>query len=283
MGTGGPFAVDPYLHQPQGDWKVQRQRDDSEMLCRVLGMDPTSVFGASGTYLGREADLFRFLFAMRFLDRVTRVELKEEAATLRVLSVIFAIEGVAPPDLGNRERLVRFVVKYLDRTDKQTLLHGYLFTPKYPLGGKRGKERHLMFEDAMADTEFRKQELQPQEPEYCSTGQHPGCFCSRWLSSQNDTVLDGFAAQFGQKLYEMRCAVVHDATPVIFGEARDPKPQDAAVWSFTLWDAYTVGGGQYVTYETGLLVPDTIRILMTGIRRCFEDGSRFQLVATASG
>jgi hypothetical protein len=270
-----PLAVDPYAHQPDGDWKLTRQRDDVEMLCRVLSMEPDSVRAASAQYKGREADLFRFLFAMRFLDHVNRIELKEEASILRVLSVIFAIEGIAAANLGNRERLKGFLAKYLDQKEKLTLLHGYLFTPKYPLGGNRGKERHLMFGKAMADAQFRGEELQDKEPEYCSPGQYPGCFCTRWLSCQENAVLDDFTAQFGEKLYEMRSAVTHEAKPVLFGEARDREPENAASWSSTLWDAYSVRDGHFVTYETGLPVPDTVRILMGGVRRCFEDGSRF--------
>ncbi len=274
MGTGR-FAADPYLHQPEGDWKVRRQQDDCQMLCRVMSMDPDSVLRASGSYQGRESELFRFLFAMRFLDRAFNVELTDRASVFKVLSVIFAVEGIAPAGLGNRDRVVRFVVKYLDRAEKQTLLHGYLFTPEYPLGGRPGRERHLMFDAASHDTQFRNQRLQQAIPELCSTGQYPSCFCTSWIGTQPETVVDDFAAKFADRLYQMRCAVVHDATPVVFGGVDDRRPDDAAFWSFSLWDAYSVRGGQFVTYESGLLVADTVRILMGGLRRCYEDGARF--------
>lgn len=270
-----PLAADPYAHQPDGEWKVKRQQDDKEMLCRVLTMEPTSVREASGQYEGREEELFRFLFAMRFLDRVNRVELKEEASILRVLSVVFAIEGIAPDNLNNCQRLTTFLARYLDQHEKQKLLDGYLFTPSYPLGGQPGNERHLMFDQAEADTKLRRQELREAGSESCRPRQGGSCFCSQWLRAQDSTVLDSLIIQFGERLYNMRCAVVHDATPVIFGEVGDPKPPDTASWSFTLLDAYSIRGGQYVNYRTGLLVPDTIVILMNGIRRCFQDGSRF--------
>ena len=269
------LAVDPYAHQPEGEWKLQRLQDDNEMLCRVLKMESEAVFDASAKYEGREEALFRFLFAMRFLDRVTSVELKDEASTLKVLSAIFAIEGIAPSDLGNRERFVQFLMRYMDQNGKRTLLQSYLFTPAYPLGGETGRERHLMFDAASKDEAFRKETFWDALPEYCGTDQYSSCFCSRWLVGQPERVLDDFTRLFGERLYAMRCAVVHDATPVVFGGIRDQKPDDAGFWSFSVWDAYSVQGGQFVTYETRLLVGDTVGILMEGIRRCFEDGSRF--------
>ena len=269
------LAVDPYAHQAEEKWKLQRMQDDNEMLCRVLKMESGAVFDASARYKGREEALFRFLFAMRFLDRVINVELKDEASILKVLSIVFAIEGIAPSDLGNRERFVTFLVKYIDQIGKLTLLHGYLFTPEYPLGGEPRRERHLMFGAAVKDQAFREQRGDDRDPEYCSTGQSPTCFCTGWLRRQSEAVLNDFTKQFGEKLYAMRCAVAHDATPVVFGGIRDRKPDDPAIRSFTVVDAYSVRDGKYVTYETGLLLDDTIRVLMAGIRRCFEEGSRF--------
>jgi hypothetical protein len=269
------LAVDPYAHQPDSDWKAQRIQSDSDVLCRIFGMEPAAAYAGSTAFQGRERDFFRFLFAIRFLDHTHRNELKEDAAIFKVLATVFAIEGIAPADLGNQERIIRFLVRYLDRDEKCTLLHGFIFTDEYPLGGDRAHQRHLMFQQAIADKDFRKLNWYEKEPDYCSTGHLPLCFCRQWLGTQPDGVVNDYIGKFGQRLYKMRCAVVHDATPVLFGEARAEKPPDVAVWSFTLVDAFTVRGGGYVTYETGLPIPETVRILMNGLRRCFEDGAKF--------
>jgi hypothetical protein len=270
-----PLAADPYPHQSDGEWKALRTQSDRDVLCRVLGMEPDAVYAGSTAFVGRERELFRFLFAMRFLDHANRNELKDTAAIFKVLACVFAIEGVALPGLGNQERITRFLVRYLNTEEKMTLLHGYLFTAEYALGAGAAHQRHLMFSRAVADVDFRTRNFYEEEPEYCTTGPHPLCFCSSWLHERGEPIVNDLARAFGEKLYQMRCAVVHDATPVVFGEAQDGMPPDVAVWSFTLVDAFTVRGGGYVTYETGLLVPDVVRILVTGLRRCFQDGARF--------
>ena len=240
-----------------------------------MGMQPEAVYAGSTTFQGREREFFRFLFAIRFLDHTNRNELKDSAAIFKVFASVFAIEGIAPAGLGNQERITRFLVRYLNRDEKMILLHGYLFTAEYSLGGGPAHQRHLMFSRAVADNDFRRRNFYEEEPRYCTMGLHSLCFCSLWLREQAGPIVDDLARVFGERLYQMRCAVVHDATPVVFGEAQDGRPPDAAVWSFTLVDAFTFRGGGYVTYETGLLVPDIVRILTNGLRRCFEDGARF--------
>ena len=78
-----PFAVDPYGHQRDAIHKLARCRSDQKILCRFLRMDPKSVFEASKNYVGREADLLRFIFAVRFLTHPLQNELKKDATTLK--------------------------------------------------------------------------------------------------------------------------------------------------------------------------------------------------------
>ena len=149
-------------------------------------------FSGSAAFQGRERELFRFLFAIRFLDHTNRNELKDTASIFKVLATLFAIEGIAPADLGNQERIMRFLVRYLARDERLTLLHGFLFTVEYPLGGNRAHQRHLMFPQAVADKDFRKEHWYENDPKYCSTGQHPLCFCAQWLATQPDGVAGWF-------------------------------------------------------------------------------------------
>ena len=187
-----PLAADPYAHQPDSDWKNQRIQNDRDVLCRILGIEPAAAYAGSAAFQGRERELFRFLFAMRFLDHTNRNELRDTASIFKVLATLFAIEGIAPTDLGNQERIMRFLVRYLARDELLTLLHGFLFTVEYPLGGNRAHQRHLMFPQAVADKDFRKEHWYENDPKYCSTGQHPLCFCAQWLATQPDGVAGWF-------------------------------------------------------------------------------------------
>ncbi|GAC1702744.1 MAG: hypothetical protein NVS9B4_08800 [Candidatus Acidiferrum sp.] len=269
------LLADPYAHQPNSSWKLERTKEDNQILCSVLDMRPEQILAASKSFAGQEKRLFRFIFAARFLDYVDRGELRENASIFKVLSRIFAIEGIASGDMQNKKRLERFLVKYLVTEEKLRLLNGYLFTSVHLLGKERQHERHIMFQAAVADRDFRSRNYRVEDPEYCTTTPYGACFCSPWLRDQAEPILDKCVAEFSKKLYQMRCAVVHDATPVLFGAASDQKPPDVKSWSFSLVYTFTVGAGGYVTYESGMLIPETISLLTNGLRRCFEDGANF--------
>jgi hypothetical protein len=268
-----PLAADPYAHQPDGEWKTERQHSDRQMLSELFAITEDEVYEGSKQFLGREHQFFKFLFAMRFLSRAIRFELTENATILKVCSLVFAIEGITPGQAS--DRLSKFLVTCVDRAHKMTLLRGFTFTPEYQLGEDRKADRHLMFEAAIADNGFRTSSLHDQVPNFCSTGQFPSCFCLEWLNEQPDGTLNEFVSKLGGKLYQMRCAVVHDGTPVVFGDAGENKPTDVAHWSVSLVDAYSVKLGQFVTYESGILVPKLSAIMVQGLRRCFENGAKF--------
>jgi hypothetical protein len=268
-----PLAADPYAHQPDGAWKTERQQSDRQLLSQLFAMTEDEVYEGSKQFLGRERKLFEFLFAMRFLSRAIRFELTENATILKVCSLVFAVEGITP--VRASKRLSRFLVTYVDRDHKLTLLRSFTFTPEYQLGADRQADRHLMFETAMADDGFRNAHFRDYVPQFCSTGQPPSCFCLEWLNEQPNGTVNRFVSQLGRRLYQMRCAVVHDGTPVVFGEAAENRPPDVAHWSVSLVDAYTIKNKQFVTYESGILVPELSAIIMQGLRMCFEDGAKF--------
>lgn len=274
-GNSKPFAVDPYAHQPESEWKVERLANDQQFICEILGIEPKRAYAASANFEGRGADFFRFIVALRFLGHVLRNELTENATMLRVVSIVFTVEGLAPSNLPNRNRLKRFLSKYLIRDEKLILLAGFLFAEPHPLGQAGTPARHLMYVGALPDTAFRKKNFLDRDPEYCSTGPNPLCFCERWLREQTDDVVDDFTERLGDRLYDMRNAVTHDAMPVFFASA-EKKPQDVALWSMTLVDVFTQDQRRsFVTYESGLQVRDLVEIFLAGFRRCFEDGARF--------
>lgn len=271
-----PFAVDPYAHQPDSEWKTDRLKGDQAVLCDLLRMKEREVYDASGSFGGRETDLFRFVVALRFLNHVLKNELKDDASTLKVVSTIFAVEGIAPPTLQpNRNRLKQFVVKYLAPEEKRALLIGFLFAEEHALGQPGNPARHLMYQEAFNDTAYRKKNYLESDPEYCSSRPHSLCFCGGWLSVQTDGTINSYAERLAVKLYDMRNAVVHDAMPVFFASTEE-KPEEVAMWSITLVDVFTRGQrGAFVTYESGLQVRDILGIFLNGMRRCFEDGARF--------
>jgi hypothetical protein len=237
------------------------------VLCQFLGMDPRTVFEASKKYANREADLFRFIFSIRFLVHALENELKERATTLKVVSLIFTVEGIAPSSLlPNRVRLKRFLVLYLSRQEKITLLTGFTFTGGHALGQHSASRRHLMFDGIPKGNAF----LRTTD---CSTCAHTVCSCRGWLAAQPVDVIDDYTEKLGDKLYDMRNAVAHDAVPVFFASSEEQRPKDAATWSITLVDAFTRDRrASFITYQSGLLVEDFISILRNGLWRCFEDG-----------
>ena len=268
------LATDPYAHQPDGVWKTERQQSDRHLLSQILEMTEEEVYEASKQFLGREIELFKFLFAMRFLSH-TRFELTESATILKICLLIFAIEGISPENLKPSERLSRFLVSNVSREDKLRLIASFTFTPEYQFGDNREADRHLMFKAATEDSCFRTENFLDRVPEFCSTGPFPTCFCWEWLTRQTDELLNSFVGELGKKLYEMRCAVVHDGAPVVFGEALANKPADVVSWSVSLVDAYPRNQRGYVTYESGILVSDLSAIIMRGLRQCFKSGAKF--------
>lgn len=261
-----PLGADPYKHQPDSEWKQEQLRGDQAMLVRLFQISPDAVRAATANYVGHEHILFRFLFSLRFLERAIQQELTEKATTLKIAVAIFTIEGIAPPTLGNRERVKAFLAKYLLREDKIRLLTGFTFSEATALGQSPRITRHIMLENAVNDTAFRKQNYFLEEPKDC-----PGCFCYRWLNEQGNDVLDELIQEFGNRLYTMRCAVVHDATQVFFGSDLE-KPTDVPLWSATLLDVYTDQERKYVTYRSNLLIDDILQMLQRGFKNCFEKG-----------
>jgi hypothetical protein len=268
-----PLAADPYAHQAEGAWKIERLESDRKLLADLLGMTEDEVYEASKKFLGSERRFFEFLFAMRFLYRADRFELTENATVLRICALIFAIEGVTPGKVSHR--LSRFLTTYLGHDHKLTLLRSFTFTPQYLLGAGREADRHLMFESASADKGFRDAHGHDQVPQFCGTGKIPNCFCMEWLLEQSEGTLNQFIGKLGERLYQMRCSVVHDGTPVVFGEAQENKPPDVAHWSVSLVDAYALKRGEFVTSESGILVPELSAMVMRALRLCFEDGANF--------
>jgi len=181
-----PFAVDPYAHQPDSDWKTQRLPSDRTVLCDLLKMSEQEVYEASTSFAGREAEFFQFIFALRFLYHAMQNELKEQASTLKILSAVFTVEGVAPPALTSKKRLQQFCVKYLLLEEKRTFLTGFFFAKGHALGQPGTPARHLMREKALADAAFRGKHCLDGDPACCSSRPHSLCFCALWLSEQDE-------------------------------------------------------------------------------------------------
>ena len=272
-----PFAADPYVHLLDGDWKLKRAEEDKKVLCEIFQAEAEEIYEGSNIFVGREGVLFQFITTMRFLNYVLRNELRDEATILRVLSGIFAVEGAAPGAIASKDRLPLFLECYLEREEKITMLRSFVFTEPYPLGAEQhSSARHLMFSRAKSDVGFREDNGLDKEPEYCSTQVHGACFCARWLNEQCDVTLNRYMRHLGERFYHMRCAVVHNGSPVYFADSGVTRPADVVQWHVSLVDAFSLKRGEFVLYESGLTVPEILGMFRRGLKRCFLDGCHFR-------
>lgn len=53
-----PLAADPYAHQTDGDWKIERLQDDRQLLSQVLGMTEGEIYEGSKKFIGSEQTFF---------------------------------------------------------------------------------------------------------------------------------------------------------------------------------------------------------------------------------
>src|SRR3990167_11345887 len=112
-----PFGADPYKHQDASQWKDARLEEDATLLCKFLNInDRNKLQEVSAIYKGNEEILFRFIYAIRFLDYCYNKALKPEDTTLMTVVTIFAIEAITP-GVTKKERVFNFFNQTLSNDD----------------------------------------------------------------------------------------------------------------------------------------------------------------------
>lgn len=251
------FSVDPYKHQASSDWKNEAVEKDAELLRKFFGKSQEELEQASTAYKGEEYLLFNFIYAIRFLEYCFNEALKDTDTMLKVLVTIFAVEAIAPGE-GKKEKFVRFFTQTLTEGDKICLLRAYVFSEPVSPGTAIPPFRHVMCKNCLADPEFQRET-------YTNGGCNTigsGCDCIKWLQSRGIEPLDTFLKEILEKLYEMRCAVVHDVSPVFFVAHEEDS---------TLRDVFS-GKGKFIHYRCGLGLNEYIDIVKRAFWVFFEGG-----------
>lgn len=189
-------------------------------------------------------ELVRLWSGLRFIER-----------HFDALTLIFFMESLTAMDPGTKsQKLKQLFVQNSSTQDKLDLVDGYMFSEQYTFGGSHGITRHLMFADFEVDTHWKKNNLDPSWTMWqdgCSTGTSSMCFCLKWLE-ENLRKLDLYVAGVVGKIYKMRCAVAHEAFPVIFLPEYEDFDSANMIGTSTIVDAFPWPNGKFITYECSL-------------------------------
>jgi len=187
------------------------------------------------------------------------------------LTWIFFLESlVALKQKGKSHKLQKLFVGYADEAEKIELLDGFLFSRRYRFGTK-GKRvvRHVMFRGFLSDEKWKSENFDPSWNSwrgYCSGGTpSPICFCVDWIKSQKHLINKYLRVLIGH-LYEMRCAVVHEAFPVVFFPDLFLAPHIQS----TMRDAYPIGHGLswFRSYESSIR-PNRFIEILRNVAKCY--------------
>lgn len=172
-----------------------------------------------------------------------------------ILTFIFFLESLTATAEGSKsKKLQKVFVKHATKKDKMDLVTGYLFSKPYVFGKKKTINRHSMFKDFEQDIKWQKNNMIPEWTDwkkFCSAGNSPLCFCNKWLLD-NPYKIDQYTCKIIKRLYEMRCAVVHDAFPVTFVPEYKDFDSVGMTGTSTIVDAFPLKNGKFVSYECSL-------------------------------
>ena len=192
-----------------------------------------------------EVEQVRLLVAVRFL-------LKNPEP----LSSLFFLEAlVASKKDAKAQKLKTLFRMHASQEEKIELVDNFCFSKHYQFGNQREEVRHVLYADFEQDTVWKN--LNMPDPnsfvQYCSAGgRAPICFCRDWLN-EHQSKIDRFLDEVVGKLYEMRCAVVHESFPVLFVSDYSKQEKKMGINS-TLVDVYPVGKNldEFCSYESSI-------------------------------
>lgn len=265
------FAVDPLHYQTDIRRKQQTLRSFSRLLQRTFNKTKQEVFDQSSAYVGKPRELLNFLFAVSSWNHLAKYELKPKARTLAITTLICVAESSFSG--RNQDRLSKFLSLLPDQ-DKRMLLNSFIFSPNqhdFPI--PLTEQRHLMYEEAI--NSHRPEMRQHYETQHCFSTAADGetfCECGGWLSGQPQATLDRLLKELSKRLYDMRSAVVHDASPVGFCHT-EQRPEGYASWGMTIVDTYARRDQGYsISYESSISRGQLEEIFKRGMWEAYKKG-----------
>lgn len=277
------LVVDPLQHQSnrRHHGGLEFARQNSEMLQRLFSKNREEVRAASASYMGRPRDLLEFILVAGSWLYFQEKELKDDARSLAVSSMIFAGDALMrgePSKSGHQmrssERAVAFFRESLETADKRLLLNAFTFsqpTKGFPLRAK--KTRHIAYRSMLMSKPGNMRASYRQD--YCHPSPSPDstlCGCGEWLQRQAPATIDAKLDRLTSFLYEMRCSVVHDGHRVLFCHTETP-PTDYTHWSMTVVDVYAnTRSGAMTLYDSSISRVVLERIFVSALWNAFRDG-----------
>jgi len=165
-----------------------------------------------------DLDKVRLWCGLRFID--------QDRDALRVLFFLESLVAIKQRDKSRQ--LKELFVDHAEEEEKIDLVDGFFFSRPFKFDNTRGEVRHTVFDDFSQDKTWISKNIDPSSVNWkkdCSSGQAPSCYCIQWLKDHLISI-DTYVRSVVGHLYEMRCAVVHEAFPVIFFE---PNRTDSAL------------------------------------------------------
>lgn len=166
-------------------------------------------------------------------------EFLQEAAS--PAEVVYALEAlVAAKKTGKLGRLRRLFREHATDLQKIELLSRWAFSEPYQVGSVPSPVivRHVMYNDCAADENWLEHGgAASAEPLGCVTDPNVPCTCVRWLrehQASTDTATDRLVGH----LYDMRCALVHEAWRVEMVAPWSPDADRIGHYHSTVSDCY---------------------------------------------
>ena len=274
------FKVDPY---PYKKFDENGSKEDSEFLQNLFNKSKIEIFEASNAYNNNSDGLRSFIFITRSYEHIRTIELSDQATSLAVAIIIFAIEGIMnhiPKPKHNKPtvnelRFIKYLNRCLTRTDKLQLLNSLVFSAKSKksIPMTRGTSRHVMYKGMIRKCKSDRYEVFTNE--WCTASEETSnihCNCINWLSGESDLVINYYLRKIARHLYKMRCSIVHDGiAPII--TYTDEKPKSVAFWGMTVSDVYFDNKySKHYKYESSLSRQRLETIFVNSLWLAFQKG-----------
>lgn len=196
----------------------------------------------------KDLSFLKLLTPLILLAHLNRRLVQSDDSIILITFYIASIEAIQK--LKNRGRSIsktKLVYKFLKNNlrleDKIKLLRSFTFSRKYKFKQGIGATYHLMRHG------YIRSITNPYEfpDKFCMTGSRPECQCIVWLR-ENEAKVNRYINKLAHHLYKMRCAVLHDASGVLWIHDFESSENSSG----SLRDAYSINDDYFVSYESGI-------------------------------
>jgi hypothetical protein len=204
------------------------------------------------------------LILLAYLDRELSKINDSIVLTTFYISTIEAVQSVMQGKIykGKYKLISAFLKNTLSVESKIDLLINFTFSKKYEFRKDRSETFHLMREAYVSSISNSYE----TPDKYCFTGDRPECQCVKWLR-ENEGQIDTFIEKLSLKFYQMRNAVFHDGSGVIW--IHDFENTDNG--SGTLFDAYSVDEANFISYSSGMNKIELHGVIKSGFEKFLSD------------